>query len=663
MPSRMDELIELIRHHDHRYYVLDDPELSDAQYDVLYRELVALEQEHSEWRRPDSPTTRVGGRPLDEFAKVTHRVPMLSLANAMSEEEFLAFDERAHRFLDIEVGRPLEYFVELKFDGLSMSLTYQDGLLVKAATRGDGEVGEEVTQNVKTIRSIPLRLKTSNPPSLIEIRGEIILSHRDFEQLNREQEKKGLKIFANPRNAAAGSIRQLYPTVAAARPLTAFWYGVGAVEGYSFLKMSEVEDTFQDWGLRVGDHRKVCTGTDEVLKFYRTILEKRESLPYDIDGIVVKLNSLAQVDQAGYVARNPRGMTALKYPPRQDVTQIEDIIVQVGRTGALTPVALVKPVRLGGATVRRATLHNQDEIDRKDVRIGDTVLVQRAGDVIPEVVKVLVEKRTGRERKFVLPESCPVCGSAVERKPGEVVLRCVSRNCVAQRRERIRHFVMKDALNVDGVGEKVVEQLVDAGLVKHYADLFRLKNEDFLSLEGFAEKSSENSLEAIQRARTPELYRLIFGLGIRHVGEQTAKILARHFGGMGALAEASAEQLQEVDEVGPEVASSIYDWFQDRQNRLELGELLQFVEPRAPKRAASAGVFAGKTVVLTGTFPSLSRSDATRLVEEHGGKVSGSVSKKTSIVVAGEDAGSKLTKAHELGVEVIDEGELLRRLK
>jgi DNA ligase (NAD+) len=658
----MRELVDQIRYHDHRYYVMDDPEISDAEYDRLYRELQGLESQHPELKLPDSPTSRMPGAPLDEFSKVQHKFPMLSLANALSESEFLAFDERVHRFLEIQASQKLDYFTELKFDGLSMSLTYEDGVLVRGATRGDGEVGEDVTHNVRTIRSIPLRLKTAKPPRFIEVRGEIVFPLQAFEELNKEQERKGQKIFANPRNAAAGTIRQLDPKIAASRPLTGFWYGVGAVDGHKFKTISEMEDTLDQWGFKVGEYRQVAHGPEQVLEFYRTIQAKRDDLPYEIDGVVVKLNRYDQIDQAGYVARNPRGMIAFKYPPRQDSTKILDIIVQVGRTGALTPVALVEPVRLGGATVRRATLHNQDEIDRKDVRIGDTVLIQRAGDVIPEVVKVVLEKRSGKEIKFKLPDHCPVCGSPVERKPGEAVVRCVSRNCVAQLKERLRHFVMKDAMNVDGMGERVVEQLVDQGLVKHYAELFRLTKEEFLDLEGFGEKSSQNMIDALAAARMPELYRVIFGLGIRHVGEQTAKILARYFGSMQALCNATLEQLQDVNEVGPEVARSIYEWFSHKENRKELDELLDEIKPKAPRKDGGQGKLAGKVVVLTGTFPTLSRTDATRLVEEHGGKVSSSVSKKTDFLVAGEDAGSKLTKARELGVKVLEEKELLEML-
>ncbi|HAR42153.1 MAG TPA: DNA ligase (NAD(+)) LigA, partial [Bdellovibrionales bacterium] len=542
--QRIRDLTAQIHHHDFRYYVLDDPEISDAEYDKLFRELENLEKQHPDFRLSDSPTFRVGGKVAEAFQKSRHRVPMLSLANALSEEEFRAFDVRAHRFLEVDPAKNLEYFVELKFDGLSINLTYEDGTLVSAATRGDGETGEDVTQNVRTIRAVPLRIQGgAHLPKLIEIRGEVILPVKDFEKLNQEQGKKRQKLFANPRNAAAGSLRQLDPAITASRPLTLYTYGFGYSEGLSAPTMAAYEDLLASWGFPVGKWRTVCHGAEEVIRFYRKIEAQREVLPFEIDGVVVKLNRIAELDRAGFISRSPRGMVAFKYPPRQETTIIEDIIVQVGRTGALTPVAIVSPVQLGGASVRRATLHNQDEIDRKDIRIGDRVVIQRAGDVIPEVVSVVTDVRTGKEIKFRLPVHCPVCGSAVEKKPGEAVSRCVSRNCVAQLKERIRHLVMIDALNVDGLGERIVEQLVDAGFVKTYADIFDLKKEQLLELEGFAEKSSENLLKAIQDARQPDLYRVIFGLGIRHVGESTAKLLARHFAEVEPLFTATEQDL------------------------------------------------------------------------------------------------------------------------
>lgn len=660
--KQIQELIEKLEQYNYEYYVLDRPSVSDEEYDALYRKLQKLESDHPEWIVPHSPTQRVGGKALDAFVKVRHSVPMLSLANAFDENDMKDFDLRVHRFLDLSESRELEYFCELKFDGMSINLTYEGGVLVRAATRGDGEIGEDVTQNIKTIRSIPLRLKTPSPPRLIEVRGEVVLPIADFQKLNVEQEKRGAKIFANPRNAAAGSIRQLDPKIAASRPLSAFFYGMGAIEGARFETLEQYENTLEEWGFVVGTKRRVCRGIAQVMKFYREVESERPRLSHEIDGVVVKLNRIAQVDQAGYVARSPRGMIAFKFPTKQEVSKIDDIIVQVGRTGALTPVAVLQPVSVGGVIVRRATLHNQDEIDRKDIRIGDQVVIARAGDVIPEVVKVLSDLRTGKEKKFKLPSTCPVCGSKVVREVGEAVSRCVARNCVAKRKERIRHFAMKDALNIEGLGEKIVEQLVEEGLVKTYADLFRLKVDDVLPLEGFAEKSSEKLVSAIQAVRKPELNRVIFGLGIRHVGEALAKTLANRFKSLGKLMDASNDELLETEDIGPEVAKSIVHYFSDGDHRQEVEDLLKYVEPLSPRSIQAGAKFAGMTIVLTGTLPTLSRSEATKLIEENGGKVSGSVSKATSFVLAGEEAGSKLDKARSLGVAVIDEAEFLKRL-
>jgi len=663
-PASYRKLIEEIEKHEYQYYVLDDPLISDAEYDRLFRELQAIEEKHPDWVTPNSPTQRVGGAALDQFRKFRHGVPMLSLANALTREEFIAFDERVHRFVDVKEGQKLEYFAELKFDGLSINLVYENGELVTGATRGDGETGEDVTQNIKTIRSIPLKLKTKKPPKKIEIRGEIVLYIEDFEKLNRDQANRDEKTFANPRNAAAGSLRQLDSKITASRPLRGFFYGIGEAEGYTPPQnISEYEDQLKEWGLPVGSHRRVCKGAEQVLKFYDEIEALRESLPYEIDGVVVKLNSFAAQQAAGFVSRSPRGMIAFKYPPKKTMTLIEDIQVQVGRTGALTPVAIVSPVSVGGVTVRRATLHNQDEIDRKDIRIGDQVVIQRAGDVIPEVVEVLKDKRRGDERRFKLPDQCPVCGSPVIRPEGEAVTRCTSRNCVAKLKERIKHFVQKDALNVEGLGDKIVEQLVDTGLVKKLPDLFDLEFSDVLALEGFAEKSAHKLLNAIEKSRAPELYRLIFGLGIRHVGEATAKLLAQKFKSFLKLEHATEEQLLEVDGVGDEMAKSIREFFDDRENQKELEDLLAKVRPIEPKASTEAQTLSGKVFVLTGTLPNLGRSEASRMIEDRGGKVSSSVSKKTDFVLAGVDAGSKLDKAQALGVRVLSEDEFFDLLK
>jgi DNA ligase (NAD+) len=658
------KLIAEIETHEHQYYVLDDPTITDAEYDTLFRKLQAIEAEHPEWVSANSPTLRVGGKALDQFQKFRHGVPMLSLANALTREEFVAFDERVHRFVDVKEDHKLEYFAELKFDGLSINLVYENGELITAATRGDGEVGEDVTQNIKTIRVIPLKLKTKKPPAKIEIRGEIILYIEDFEKLNRDQANKDEKTFANPRNAAAGSLRQLDSKITASRPLKGFFYGVGETEGYTLPKThAEYENQLKEWGLPVGSYRRVCKGAKEVLKFYDEIEALRDELPYEIDGVVVKLNSFAAQQAAGFISRSPRGMIAFKYPPKKSVTMIEDIQVQVGRTGALTPVAVVSPVSVGGVIVKRATLHNQDEIDRKDIRIGDHVVIQRAGDVIPEVVEVLLDKRRGDERKFKIPDHCPVCGSKVVRPEGEAVSRCVSRNCVAKLKERIKHFAQKDALNIEGLGDKIVEQLVDAALVKKLPDLFDLEFDEVLALEGFAEKSAHKLLNAIDQAKTPELYRLVFGLGIRHVGEATAKLLAQKFKAFRKIEDATDEQLLEVDGVGEEMAKSIIEFFSDKENRKELEDLLRKVKPVEPKASTEVQSLAGKVFVLTGTLPSLGRSEAGKMIEDRGGKVSGSVSKKTDYVLAGADAGSKLDKAQDLGIKILSEAEFFELLK
>ncbi len=661
--KRLRELEQLVEKHNHRYHVLDAPEISDLEYDRLFKELETLEIKHPDLKSPTSPTVRVGGAPLESFKKSRHEAPMLSLMNTYSEEEFLDFDMRVKKLLELSDDAQVEYHVELKFDGLSMNLTYADGVLEKAATRGDGEVGEEVTANIRTIRSIPLRLNTSNPPKRIEIRGEVILQIADFEKLNQEQEKREEKIFANPRNAAAGSIRQLDPRIAASRPLTAFWYGMGAADGYQPKTIGEFHDTLQAWGFKTGKNWKICQGAQAVLEFYREIHAERDSLPFEIDGIVVKLNSFRQLDQAGFVARAPRGMVAFKYPSRQVTTTIDDIIIQVGRTGALTPVAILKPVSVGGVMVGRATLHNQGEIDRKDVRIGDTVVVQRAGDVIPEVVSVVVEKRTGREKKFEIPRECPSCGTEAVLKEGEAVIRCPNRACPAQFVERVRHFVMKDAMNVEGLGEKVVELLVEKKLVQKLADLYRLEKDEILRLEGFKEKSTQKLLDAIEATRKTELYRFIFALGIRHVGERTSKSLAQHFGSFDALMQATQSDFESIHEVGTEMAAALAEYFGNAENRSEIAELLREVELIAPRKNAEAGVFKGKVFVLTGTLPTLSRTEATQMIEAQGGKTSSSVSKKTDFLLAGAEAGSKLDKAKDLNVRVLSEEEFLLLLR
>lgn len=659
------QLVKLIETYNHAYYVLDEPIVTDAEYDRQWRALVKIEDECPEFKTLTSPTQRVGGKALDQFQKVRHQVPMLSLANALNEEEFLNFDQRVRKLL--EKNEEVEYHAELKFDGLSLGLKYENGILVQAATRGDGEVGEDVTQNVRTIPSIPLQLQGKNIPTTIEIRGEVIIPLEDFKKLNDEQERQKQKIFANPRNAAAGSLRQLDPAITATRPLTAYWYGLGYCEAGEHYQtprtIHEFQEQLKQWGFKVGEERQVCHSSRDVLKFYQKIQQQRDSLPYEIDGIVVKLNSFEALSIAGTISRSPRGMIAFKYPPRQEQTVIEDIIVQVGRTGALTPVACLKPVRVNGVMVSRATLHNQDEIDRKDIRIGDHVIIQRAGDVIPEVVQVLPQYRTGNEKKYQLPDLCPVCQSPVEKDETQAVARCVSPDCEAQLKERIRHFVSIDALNVQGLGEKIVDQLVDLKLVKKYSDLFNLTQEDFLKCEGFADKSSQKMVQALRDSKVVPLAKLIYALGIRQVGERTAKILAQEFQSIEACFEASIERLLLIHEIGPEIAQSWVDYFSKKEHRDEILRLVQLLEIQAPQAVnENEALFKGLTIVLTGTLPTLSRDQATQLIEARGGKVSSSVSKKTSAVLAGADAGSKLEKAQELGIVVWNEQEFLARM-
>jgi DNA ligase (NAD+) len=659
----IEKLTSELEHHNYQYYVMDDPDITDAEYDKIFKHLQKLETDYPKLQSPHSPTQRVGAEPLAQFQKARHGVPMLSLANAFEDQDIIAFDERVHKFIDAKADTELEYFTELKFDGLSINLTYENGLLIKAATRGDGEVGEDVTENIRTVRSVPLKLKTKKPPKLIEIRGEIILTIKAFESLNRDQLNNGDKVFANPRNAAAGSLRQLDPRITATRPLQGFFYGIGQSDGYKMPgTIAEFEDELKEWGLPVGKWRKVCTGAKAVVSFYHEIENIREDLPFEIDGVVVKLNSFSAQAAAGFVSRAPRGMIAFKYPPKKVTTLVEDIQVQVGRTGALTPVAIVTPVSVGGVMVKRATLHNQDEIDRKDIRIGDHVVIQRAGDVIPEVVEVLKDKRRGDERRFFIPDTCPVCGSKVVKPEGEAIARCTGRNCTAKLKERVKHFAQKDALNIEGLGDKIVDQLVDAGLVKHLSDLFDLSFDDLSTLEGFAEKSSHKLLNAIERSTTPELYRLIFGLGIRHVGETSAKLIAQHFKSMKKIVNASEDQFLEIDGVGDEMAKSLSEYFHDEHVEEELGALLQKISPIEPKASKSPQIFTGQTFVLTGTLPSLGRSEAEKMIEDHGGKVSSSVSKKTDFVLAGTEAGSKLDKANDLGVKVLSEDEFRKLL-
>lgn len=655
--SRVTELREEIEGHNYRYHVLDAPTISDAAYDVLFRELQALETEFPLLADPDSPTQRVGAAPLAQFDTVRHRQPMLSLGNAFSSEDVEGFDNRVRKDLDRD---SVAYACELKFDGLAISLRYENGRFVQAATRGDGETGEDVTANVRTVRGIPLKLR-GDAPDVLEVRGEILLFREDFARLNAAQGERGEKVFINPRNAAAGSLRQLDPRITARRPLRFFAYGWGEVSGELPRKQhSEMLAWLADLGFPVNREYRVMTGAAGLIEFYEGIGARRPGLPYDIDGVVYKVDSLAAQRSLGFVSRAPRFALAHKFPAEEATTELLDIEVQVGRTGAITPVGRLAPVFVGGVTVTNATLHNEDEIRRKDVRIGDTVVVRRAGDVIPEIVAPVLEKRPESAVEFLMPTHCPVCGSAVERLEGEAVARCSGGLvCAAQRKQALLHAVQRRALDIGGLGEKLIDQLVERDLVHTVADIFTLKPEALAELPRMGEKSAENVVAEIDKARTPTLGRFLFALGARHVGESTARDLAKYFGSLQAVMDSSEAALLEVPDVGPVVAASVHHFFAEPHNREVVDALLKNgVTPSSEevtRGAAGEGVLAGKTLVLTGTLPTLSRDQAAELIQAAGGKVSGSVSKKTHYVVAGEEAGSKLAKAQELGVTILDE--------
>jgi len=648
---------------EHAYYVLDNPLLPDAEYDRLYREMLDIESAHPEWMTSDSLSQRVGGAALKEFDSVQHIVPMLSLNNAFEDAELIAFDRRCREALHADV---VEYAGELKFDGLAISLRYENGVLVRAATRGDGARGEDVTANIKTIRAIPLRLTGKNIPAALEVRGEVFMYLRDFEKMNQQAAAAGEKEFANPRNAAAGSLRQLDSKVTARRPLSFFAYGLGDLEPQSWLPSTHEEllNVYIKLGLPVCPERRVMKSVVEILNFYNEVGAKRDSLPYDIDGVVYKVNSFAEQAKLGFISRAPRFALAHKFPAQEALTTVLGIDVQVGRTGAITPVARLAPVEVGGVTVTNATLHNEDEIKRKDVRIGDTVSVRRAGDVIPEVVSVIKDRRPINAREFIMPVRCPVCDSHIERLADEAIARCSGGLfCGAQRKQALVHFAHRRALDIEGLGEKIVDQLVDHHLVRTPADLYRLGFAALANLERMGDKSADNLIQAINKSRNTTLARFIFALGIRHVGETTAKDLANHYGSVHALMEASLEDLLMVNDVGPVVANSIVSFMQEAHNREVIEQLLASgLQLTVEEKEISAAVI-GKTFVLTGTFPTLTRDAAKDLLEKAGAKVAGSVSKKTDYVVAGTDAGSKLTKAEELGIAVIDEAAMLDLLK
>jgi DNA ligase (NAD+) len=660
----IEDLRRQIEHHNYLYYVLDRPEIPDAEFDRLMRRLQELEAEHPELVTPESPTQRVGAAPLKEFAEVRHTIPMLSLNNAFSDEEAMEFDRRARERLDED---RIHYVAEPKLDGLAIAVVYENGALVRAATRGDGTTGEDVTLNVRTIESVPLRLRGKHVPGLLEVRGEVYMPHKGFAELNKRQEKRGDKPFANPRNAAAGSLRQLDPRITAERPLEMYCYGVGEVRGAELPdRHSKILEQLRDWGLRVSPEIQVLRGIDACLDYHRELLEKRDKLPYDIDGVVYKVDRIDQQEELGFVARAPRWALAHKFPAEEEMTKLRDIEVQVGRTGAVTPVARLEPVFVGGVTVTNATLHNQDEIERKDVRIGDTVIVRRAGDVIPEVVGVVKSKRPRNAKKFRMPKKCPVCGSEVERLEGEAVARCTGGLfCPAQRREAIKHFASRRAMDIEGLGDKLVDQLDEKGLVKDVAGLYELKLEQVAGLERMAEKSAQNLLDALEDSKKTTLARFIYSLGIGQVGEATARNLARHFGTLEALQKASLDDLEEVPDVGEVVAESIHTFFRQAHNK-EVIKRLQKAGVRWPDEqpvAKAKQALAGQTFVLTGTLESMTRDEARDRLQALGARVSGSVSKKTDYVVVGADPGSKAARAEDLGVTMLDEAAFTRLLK
>ncbi|MBZ5548179.1 MAG: NAD-dependent DNA ligase LigA [Acidobacteriia bacterium] len=661
LEKRIEALREKIRHHEHRYYVLDAPEITDAEFDKLMNELKKLEAEHPELVTPDSPTQRVGGKPREGFVKVRHSSPMLSLDNAYSEEELRDWERRVH---ELSGRSDVEYMCELKLDGMSLALHYSGGQLVRGITRGDGSEGEDVTSNVRTVRSIPLsigkdKLKKAGIPAEFEVRGEMLMPLAAFRRMNEEREKQGLSQFANPRNATAGTVRQLEPSITAQRRMDFFGYML-LKDGHTYFdRQSKAMDVLEAAGFKVNPNRKFAKSLEEVWAFIQSWEAKRDSLPYEIDGIVVKVDRTALQQELGFTGKAPRWAIAYKYAARGAVTQIEDILVQVGRTGKLTPVAALKPVPIGGTTVSRATLHNMDEIERLGVKIGDWVEVERGGDVIPKVVQVVDDKEHPRGHKnFHMPEHCPVCSGNVVRTEGEVDHRCVNANCPAKLQGTILHFASRHVMDIDGLGEALVNQLTERGLVKNVADLYRLTKDDLLKLERMGDKSAQNVLAEIEASKKLPLERVIYGLGIRFVGERTAQFLAEHFGSLDAVMKVGAEELEEVNEVGPRIAESIVEFFADEHNRQLVSDLRKAGLTFTGQKKQKGTKLAGKTFVLTGTLVRHTRDEAKKMIEDAGGRVSGSVSKKTDYVVAGSDAGSKLDKARELGVSVIGEKEL-----
>jgi DNA ligase (NAD+) len=656
--SQIEDLRKKLHYHNYLYYVLNEPEIYDAEYDSLLRALESLEHEHPELITPDSPTQRVGAEPAKSFSTVTHKNPMLSLSNAADETEVREFDERIKNRLKTESD--IQYVVEPKLDGLAVEIIYEDGKLTVGSTRGDGIRGENVTQNLKTIKSIPLVLlpRTDIPaPYRFEARGEVIMERKYFDELNRKRADQGEPFFANPRNSAAGSVRQLDPRITAQRRLDVFFYGLGDETGTDVRTHFEILNAFKLWGLKINPHTELCKNIDAAISVCEKIEQARNTFPYDIDGAVIKVNSLKLQKRLGAVSRSPRWAIAYKFTPQQETTVVNEIIVQVGRTGALTPVAVLEPVKIAGVEIQRATLHNQEEINKKDIRIGDTVIVQRAGDVIPEVVKVIKSKRTGKEKRFIMPDTCPECGVKVIKLEKEALYRCVNLKCSAIVKESIKHFASRRAMNIEGLGDKLVNQIVEKGIVQNMADLYYLPLQKWQNLERMAYKSAKNIVDEIEKSKQAGLERLIFALGIRHVGEHTAKILVEHFGCIEKIQRAAKDDLLQIREIGPEVADSITEFFNQQSNTFMLNRLKQAGISTAPQSVYAEKKLEGKTFVFTGTLKGFSRSEAERRVESMGGKSSSSVTSKTDFVVAGESPGSKIEKAKKLGVKIINEDE------
>jgi len=661
--QKVDKLRKVLHRHNYRYYVLDDPEISDAEYDRMMQELKRLEEDHPQLASPDSPTARVGAPPLEKFEAVAHSIPMLSLDNAFNDEDILEFDKRVRRNLDTR--EEVLYTAEPKLDGVAVELVYENGILVAASTRGDGLVGEGITNNVKTIQTVPLVMQPEgldNRPPRLEVRGEVFIGLEAFKKLNQERIDQELPPFANPRNAAAGSLRQLDSKVTAARPLEIFFYGIGIIEGIEFESHGELLSSLTKWGFRINPLIRSAITIRPVLDYYRELSEERHRLAYDIDGVVVKVDRIALQQRLGATSRSPRWAIAYKFKALQEITTLEAIEVQVGRTGALTPVAHLKPVNIGGVTVSRATLHNEDEIQKKDIRIGDQVLVQRAGDVIPEIVKAITSKRDGSEKRFKMPGRCPVCDSPVVRIAGEAATRCINSSCSAQVKERIKHFASKAAFDIDGLGTKLIDQLVDKKLLSCFADIFKLDKDTLSQLERMGAKSAENLITAIEHSKSIAFSRFLYSLGIRHVGEHAAALLAGHFNDLDMLMECPREELESIEGIGPIVAESIVNFFNQERNRQIINQLFDSGVKLEAAAQMTTDKLKGRLFVLTGALPNFTRSEAKALIEAAGGKVSGSVSGNTDYVVAGESAGSKLERAKNLGVKIISEAKLKEML-